>query len=73
MTQRKECVVNWKFKEGAKPQGSSDGFWYDITNGYIEPELLLANAEQLKQLNAAIELVRSFEAAMEKVELLNEF
>ena len=37
-------MINWKFKENAELQGSTDGFWYDITDGgYIEPELLLDN------------------------------
>jgi hypothetical protein len=66
--------MDWKFKEDAEPQGSSDGFWYDITSGgYIKPEAVLADSEQLAQLKAALELVCSFETALEDNELLNEF
>ena len=64
----------WQFKKDAEPQGGSDGFWYDLTTGgYIKPELLLIDKKQLDELSKAIQLVRSFEAAMEEAELLNEF
>lgn len=65
--------MDWKFKEDVEPQGSSNGFWYDICNGYIEPEKLLADNTQLISLNVALKLVESFERALEKAELLNEF
>ncbi len=66
--------MDWKFKEELEPQGSSDGFWYDITvGGYIKPEELLEDEDQLKKLNEAIEIVRSFERALEDNELLNGF
>ena len=66
--------MKWKFKKDAEPQGSSDGFWYDITlGGYIEPKDLLEDEDQIKQLNKAIELVQSFEDAMDAKGLLNEF
>lgn len=67
-------MIDWKFKENAEPQGSSDGFWYDITDGgYIDPEELLAENEQLVKLEDALEIVRSFEKALKDNELLNEF
>ena len=66
--------MDWKFKQDAQPQGSSDGFWYDlIYGGYIKPEEILEDGEQLKQLQSAIDLVSSFESALEENELLNEF
>ena len=66
--------INWKFKSDAKPQGSSNGFWYDILDGgYIRPELILSDKSQLKTLNNAIKVVASFEIAMELAELINEF
>ena len=66
-------MIDWKFKEYAKPQGSSDGFWYDIDNGYIEPEKVLVDKEQLKQLEEALEIVMSFERALINNDLINEF
>lgn len=66
--------IKWEFKKNIESQGSSDGFWYDITyGGYIRPEELLENEHQLKQLNDALEVIRSFEEALEENELLNEF
>lgn len=66
--------MEWKFKKNAEPQGSSDGFWYDITwGGYIKPEELLEDPTQLKQLQEAIKLVKSFEKALQDAELINEF
>lgn len=66
--------IKWKFKKDAEPQGSSDGFWYDLTSGgYISPSAVLEDEEQLKKLNDAIAVVSSFESALEDEELLNEF
>lgn len=64
----------WVFKENAEPQGSSDGFWYDITDGgYIEPSAVLSDVNQIKKLQEAINIVRSFELALKAECLLNEF
>ena len=63
----------WKFKKNAKPQGSSDGFWYDITGGYIKPEKILADKTQIEQIESAIELLKSFREAMEEENLIIEF
>ena len=66
--------MDWKFKKNAEPQGSSSGFWYDITSGgYIRPEELIEDAGQLEKLKAALRLVRDFELSMEKAELIIEF
>jgi hypothetical protein len=64
----------WKFKEDAKPQGSSAGFWYDIAyGGYIVPEEVLSSKDQIDKVNAAMELLRSFEISLEAKGLINEF
>lgn len=66
-------ATEWKFKKDAEEQGSSAGFWYDLTDGgYIKPESILEDVHQLEQLKAAIELVRSFEFALEAEGLTNE-
>ena len=55
-------------------QGSSNDFWYDITDGgYVRPEEVLADPEQVTQIRGAIALLRSFETALESNGLLNEF
>lgn len=67
-------MIIWDFKIDAEPQGTSNGFWYDITmGGYIKPEEVLDNKDQIKKLKEAIELVQSFEEALEENGLLNEF
>jgi len=66
-------MIEWKFKEDAEPQGGSDGFWYDIHNGYISPEKVLANPEQLEVLKQALDTISSFERALEEAELVIEF
>lgn len=66
--------MNWKFKKNAKPQGSSDGFWYDLTRGgHIDLAKLLADKEQLTAARDAVALLRSLEDALNEAELLNEF
>ena len=66
--------INWNFKKKAVAQGSSNGFWYDITDGgYVRPEEVLADPEQVTQIRGAIALLRSFETALESNGLLNEF
>ena len=67
-------MLKWKLKDGAEPQGSSDGFWYDISSGgYIRPAEVLADEEQIAQVKAAVELLASFETAMNEAGLINEF
>ena len=56
----------WHFRSDVEPQGSSDGFWYDIANGYIRPEELLTipGGDELMAFTDALKTLQSFEAAM---------
>lgn len=66
--------MDWQFKQDAPMQGSSNDFWYDMTDGgYIKPELVLADAEQLRLVSEAVALLKDFERALEDACLLNEF
>jgi len=65
--------MKWKFKKDADVQGNSDGFWYGINEGYINPEEVLKDPAQLKKLNNALDTLLSFEGALEEAGLLNEF
>ncbi len=57
--------MNWNFKEGVEVY--TEEFWYDLTDGgYIKPENVLADEEQIAKLQAAIDLVRSFERAIDE-------
>jgi len=53
--------------------GTSNGFWYDITNGYIKPEDLLVTPEQIEEVKDAVALLEELEQALEDKDLLNEF
>jgi len=67
-------AIDWKFKDGAKPQGSSDGFWYDLTGGgYLKLEAVLDDADQLKRAQEAVETLWSLEEALSAADLINEF
>lgn len=66
--------IKWKLKEDATPQGSSDGFWYDLTDGgYIRPDELIDDKDQLKKVLEAIQMLRSLEEALNDAELIEEF
>ena len=65
-------MADWKFKKDAEPV-TSDDFWYDLTDGgYIKPELLLEEIEQIHELEKAIKTIRSFEMEAEEEGLLIE-
>ena len=56
--------MEWKFKKGVKVY--TEEFWYGLTDGgYIKPENVLVDEEQFEKLQAAIDLVRSFERAID--------
>lgn len=66
--------MDWKLKLDAEPQGSSNGFWYDLTDGgYIHLEQLIEDSEQLQKARDAVLLLHSLEVALANNELLNEF
>ena len=66
--------MDWKFKDDALPCGSSNGFWYDITDGgYIVPRELLSDDFQLQEVEHAVYILRSFQRALEDESLLIEF
>ena len=67
-------MIEWIFKPDAEPQGSSDGFWYDVTDGgYVKPEAVLADGEQVRKVKDAIDLLVDFKLAMEKKGLVIEY
>lgn len=44
-----------------------DGFWYGLTEGYINPETILADKEQLDKLNEALRTIQAFEALCNEI------
>lgn len=65
--------MDWKLKFRKKPLYTSSGFWYDIVDGYINPRDWLEDVEQVKMVNQAVKLVRSFEKALFKNGLLEDY
>lgn len=62
-----ENKTDWKLKENITLDNvyntyEGEDFWYAINNGYLEPEDVLSDKEQLKKLKEAIKLVNSFES-----------
>lgn len=61
----REKMAEWKFKEDVT-MVYTDDFWYDLTDGgYLKPEEILAVEEQAIKLREAIDLVHSFQHAVE--------
>lgn len=61
-----ENKTEWKLKEGITLDDiyntyEGEDFWYAINNGYLEPEGVLGDEEQIKKLKEAIKIVNSFE------------
>lgn len=62
MSNKRKNEQLFSFKKGASVRTSE--FWYDLTDGgYIRPEELLDDAEQVRQVNGAIALLRAFLSA----------
>lgn len=58
--------MNWIFKKNTRIY--TEEFWYDLTvGGFIKPEKVLSNETQINELKSAIDLVRSFEKAIENL------
>ncbi len=54
-------MTKFNFKKQKEPIPVGD-FWYDLTDGgWIKPEKLLTDPEQIKAVNEAIELLKSYE------------
>ena len=64
--------MDWKIKKDALKLNASDDFWYMLNNGYIQPDDILDNGAQIKELHDAIGIVSSFETALEEAELFEE-
>lgn len=57
-----------KNEEALAGVGSSDGFWYDLTQGgYFEPEDVLADAKEVAKVKKAIAIVQELESIYKQV------
>ena len=44
-----------------------DGFWYCLNEGYIDPEKILVDKEQLNKLKEALQIIRAFESLCNEI------
>lgn len=66
-------IAKWDFMRGIEPVVDTDGFWYMINEGYINPEKLLGNEEQIRIVEDALETLKSFEEELRDQGLLEEY
>ena len=58
-----------EYKKGAEI--ITDDFWYDLTDGgYIKPDALLVNQEDVDRINAAIKTLVDWKNEMERKEII---
>jgi len=48
---------------------SSDDFWYCLTNGYVDYESLLADKEEIKKIEDAIEVIKDLDELVHRIGL----
>jgi hypothetical protein len=59
-----------EFKKIKEPI-QSDDFWYDLTSGgYIKPEKLLKNKEDVAKVKEAIKIIQQFQQEAEENEVI---
>lgn len=59
-------IEEWKVKGDVEVY--TEEFWYDITDGgYLKPEEILSDQNQIKKLREAINLVRDFERLIDSL------
>ena len=66
-------MINWNFIDNPPDQSSSDDEWYALSKGgYIKPEKVLADPEQVKLVRDAQAVLESFFDALEEAEIRTE-
>jgi hypothetical protein len=69
VTLNNQQYMRFEFKKDAEV--STSDFWYDMTaGGYIKPEEILANPEQVKAVQDAIKTLKAFYDQMEDNDIL---
>lgn len=53
-----------KIKTGC--EASTQEFWYDLKEGYLKPEEILEDADDVARVKAAIKLIEQFEEDCEE-------
>lgn len=59
-------IEQWSLKDNIEIE--TDDFWYDLTDGgYLKPEDILDNSEEIIILKAAISIVKSFQDLIDEL------
>lgn len=64
--------MKWKWKENANKQEPSDEDFYALCNGYIIPEDMLADSEQVKAVISVRALLESFFSEARNASIIEE-
>lgn len=62
--------IEFEFKDNVSV--SSSEYWYDLNEGYINPEKLLKNKEQIDKVNEAIKTINEFFSQAEEKGIIEE-
>lgn len=66
-------LIQWEFIEDPPDQSHSEDDWYCLHDGgYIQPELVLANPEQVQRVREAEAILDSFFTALRTVGIRTE-
>jgi hypothetical protein len=67
-----EVMDGWELNLDAEPVSCSDGWYYGLTNGYINLEELVLNPEQLEWAETAVVNLESLFSALQEAGLWEE-
>lgn len=71
-------MIDWKLKDISEIDDEvienlsyqiqdGEGFWYAITEGYIDPSRIINDKEQIVKLQEALQIIHSFENVCEEI------
>lgn len=63
---------DWKFLDDPKDQTHSEEDFYALCNGYIKPEEVLSDEEQIREVEYACQLLQSFFYTLREKEIIQE-
>jgi len=64
--------ITWEFKGDVETVVMDNDGWYSLCEGYLEPEKILADEEQIKKVLEARDTLESFFGALEDQDFYEE-
>ena len=64
--------MNWDFVKDPPDQSHSEEDFYALANGYIKPEAVLNDPEQIDAVNEALFVLQSFFDALRDADIIEE-